>query len=378
MKTRLLTLLVALFALTLSAQATDEITSLKLTIRHNGGNAQRQEFPVSDFAELSLLDETTTSIIIEKVEVETSGTVTDVNFVATLFSTQAGKDDDEWRVMPMSKQTDGTWLLDMGDGVELVENDWLGKNKTKTFEFYIQAKNASGNDIFYNNGGNDYKVTFTTGDGGSEDQWKVKFYSDNTATLGLMVDGEPWSTSFTGNVIREKYYGWNPGVVNSLVIDNFSTVFIHNDGVDIRDVSLQYKVYEEGADGQWNGISANEAYEEEVYNSKKDVYEHRKAYSANNLKVNVTQGLSVDKTYVLDLFYQVVTTDGDYILFGKYNEGTKFTFSINKNGDPDFIESVSDAKQVNNTGVVYDLQGRSVMRITQPGIYIVNGQKVMK
>lgn len=378
MKTRLLTLLVALFALTLSAQATDEITSLKLTIRHNGGNAQRQEFPVSDFAELSLLDETTTSIIIEKVEVETSGTVTDVNFVATLFSTQSGKDDDEWRVMPMNKQTDGTWLLDMGDGVELVENDWLGKNKTKTFEFYIQAKNASGNDIFYNNGGNDYKVTFTTGDGGSEDQWKVKFYSDNTATLGLMVDGEPWSTSFTGNVIREKYYGWNPGVVNSLVIDNFSTVFIHNDGVDIRDVSLQYKVYEEGADGQWNGISANKAYEEEVYNSKKDVYEHRKAYSANNLKVNVTQGLSVDKTYVLDLFYQVVTTDGDYILFGKYNEGTKFTFSINKNGDPDFIESVSDAKQVNNTGVVYDLQGRSVMRITQPGIYIVNGQKVMK
>ena len=39
------------------------------------------------------------------------------------------------------------------------------------------------------------------------------------------------------------------------------------------------------------------------------------------------------------------------------------------------IESVFDA---DNTGVIYDLQGRQLKQVTNNGIYIVNGKKVLK
>jgi len=326
MKTRFLTLLVALIAMAVGVQAADGITSLKLTIKHNGGKSFTQTFPSAGWEDLDLTDEKTTSLIIEKVEVETSGTVTDVAFNAVMYNAITGMSPkDEFRSLPLTAQADGTWTLEMGDKGELVESDW--NNKTKAFEFYVQAKNSSGKDIYYNNGSQNYKVIFTTGEGGSAN-WQVKFYKDETATLNLVINGKGQNYTFTGDAVRTPGTDQQPGQLASLVIDGFTLQFIRNDGISINDVSIQYKVYEEGQSAGWGRIDAQNYAEESVYNKDKGVYENRMTYSANGLSIDVAKGLERNKNYVLEIMYQVVTSTGEYFFLGRDQESSLFKFSI--------------------------------------------------
>ena len=165
MKTKIFTLLMALFALVWSAKAS-EITSLRLTLSMNGGETFTEMIPASGFDEL-LLGGYITSLKIHKAEVTTSGTFTDMKFKATMYKTANGgpESDAEWQEVGFVDVGDGNWMIDIPGGRDLVDGSW--DNKFKTFEFYIQGKDNSGNDVFYNNGGEDYKVTFSTGSGGT-------------------------------------------------------------------------------------------------------------------------------------------------------------------------------------------------------------------
>ena len=306
--------------------STDVITNMKLTISYNGEQFT-QSFDASGFQMLDLTAEFTNSMIIKKVEVQTQGTVSDVVFVATMNPADETPNSDNWENMPLQWNKDGEgWVLDFGDGIELTKE--IEDSQPRIFQFYVQAKNSAGSDIFYNNGGETYKVKFTYQGGGNEN-WKVKFYKDGTAGLGLLVNGEQWSTSYTGDAIRERYYGWNPGEVSSLAIDNFSLSFIRNDDVSIDNVKLKYRVYEDDATGgDWTSITADLTSYDDIYDKNKDVTEHHMYFSASNLSTNVTSGLESGKGYVLELYYKVTTTDGSTIDFGKDKDGMKFYFSI--------------------------------------------------
>lgn len=294
--------------------ASQQIKSLKLTVRHNKGEAFTQEFPAENFPEFDLTDKQTTSLIIEKVEVEADASVSDVNFYGTIFSANSSPSPNEWQSFPLQSQGGGNWVLDMGAGVELIESKWLTENKTKTFEFFVQAKDGSGNDIYYNNGGEDYKVTFTTGESGGQ---KIQFVGDNAGTIVLRADNNELSYTFDKNGNRNPNY--QPGQVNSLSIEQFSVMFSHADGVDFNDVSLQYKVYEEGHADEvgWNRIDAM-SYN---YLDGNTVYFY-------NQKANceVTNGLEPGKEYVLEMIFQVVA-DGKYFFLGKDKEDSRFRFS---------------------------------------------------
>ena len=306
--------------------STDVITNMKLTISYNGEQFT-QSFDASGFQMLDLTAEFTNSMIIKKVEVQTQGTVSDVVFVATMNPADETPNSDNWGNMPLQWNKDGEgWVLDFGDGIELTKE--IEDSQPRIFQFYVQAKNSAGSDIFYNNGGETYKVKFTYQGGGNEN-WKIKVYSENTAVLGLKINGEDWSTSYRGDAIREHYYGWNPGEVSSLAIDNFSLSFIRNDDVSIDNVKLKYRVYEDDATGgDWTSITANLSSYGDIYNKDKDVTEHYMAFSASDLSQDVTSGLENGKGYVLELYYKVTTTDGSTIDFGKDKDGMKFYFSI--------------------------------------------------
>lgn len=305
--------------------STDVITNMKLTIKHNGGNAFTQEFPASGFDTVDLTNEITSSLIINKVEAAAPDDMSEVSLLADVYN--SGSSAEKWITMPLTKQGNGTWLLTVPDSQgELIKNE--NDTNTKIFEFYLKATDSQGNSVYYNNGGQNYKVTYKIAGGESSD-WKIKVYSENTAELGLKIDGEDWSTSYTGNAIRERYYGWNPGEVSSLAIDNFSLSFIRNDDVSIDNVKLKYRVYEDDATGgDWTSITANLTSYEDIYNKNKDVTEHYMCFSASNLSTNVTSGLESGKGYVLELYYKVTTTDGSTIDFGKDKDGMKFYFSI--------------------------------------------------
>lgn len=297
------------------SSSSGDIKNLTLTIRLNGGEAFTQDIPAENFPIVDLTDERTTSLIIVKVEVEAEESVSDIHFTGTMYSTSEGgqSNPDEWRSFPLQNLSNGKWELDMGEGIELVEEKWLNQNKTKTFEFYVQGTSDSGNQVFYNNGGANYKVTFSTGEG---DDWKVKFLDEVTAELDLRVNDELQVYAFYGNGSRDP--SEQPGLLSSLTIEQFDIIFRVKEGLSTKDVSLQYKVYEEGHadEGWWNRIDA-----QQYFNQGDNImYCH-----AENLGQQVADGLEVGKNYVLEVCYQIVI-NGEYIFFGKDTEDCKFRF----------------------------------------------------
>ena len=356
MKTRIYTLMIALLTFVMGAQATEGIKSLKMTIIHDGDEFT-ESFPASDWPQ-QVINGRTTSIKIKRVEVETDESILYVGFIATMYDAEDGwqHNDDEWRTLSLENKGGGKWVLDMGEGAELVESEWLSKNKTKTFEFFIYADYGQNTTSYhYNNGGQNYKVTFSTGEGGGETSWKVKFFKEETATLELKIDDSMRIYTFGGNAGRDPGTNQQPGQLKSLVIDGFSVSFIYNDDVKISDVSLQYKVYEEGTEAGWNRIDCTRTDKDDIYNSEKDRVEHLMVCSADKLEREVAAGLETGKNYVLEAHYQVVTADGDYIFLGKNAETSMFRFSISTDTA---IESHAATQP--STDVRYNLSGQRV------------------
>lgn len=306
-----------------------DIKNLTLTIRLNGGEAFTQDIPAENFPIVDLTDERTTSLIIVKVEVEAEKSVSDLQFTGTMYSASEGgpSNDDEWRSYSLQNKGNGKWELDMGEGIDLVDPSWLNKPKTKTFEFYISGTGGSGNQVFYNNGGANYKVTFSTGEGGD---WKIKFLEESTADLLLNVGGEGRSYSFNGDGSRTPED--QLGQISSLAIDQFALWFRYNDGVKTNDVSLQYRIYEEGQepDGGWSRIDAPQFY---------DQGSNTMFFYTDMMGLDVTNGLEPNKDYVLEVNYQVVV-DGEYFFLGKHKEGSKFRFFLTENTSQEEIYSV--------------------------------------
>ena len=303
------------------------IKNLILTVRLNGGEAFTQEIPAEGFPVVDLTDEQTTSLIIEKIEVQAIESVSDVSFLGTMYSTNSGSSGDEWREYNMEYKSNGRWMLYFGEGVELVEEDWIGQNKTKTFEFYVQGTNGSGNQIFYDNGGAHYKVTFSTGE---STDWKIKFLDGITAGLTFSLDGEERIYNFNG--AGDRVPEDQLGQVSSLVINGFALQFNMAEGVKTNDVSLQYRVYEEGQEpeGGWNRIDATHLDEEE--GNKMFCY-------AEDVERNVTNGLEPNRVYILEVNYQVVVGE-EYFFLGKNKESSRFRFTLTENVVQDEIYSV--------------------------------------
>ena len=303
------------------------IKNLILTVRLNGGEAFTQEIPAEGFPVVDLTDEQTTSLIIEKIEVQAIESVSDVSFLGTMYSTNSGSSGDEWREYNMEYKSNGRWMLYFGEGVELVEEDWIGQNKTKTFEFYAQAYDGSGSQFLYNNGGANYKVTFSTGESGD---WKIKFLEESTADLLLNVGGEGRSYSFNGDGSRTPED--QLGQISSLAIDQFALWFRYNEGVSTNDVSLQYRVYEEGQEpeGGWSGIDAPQFY---------DQGSNTMFFYTDMMGLDVTSGLEPNRVYILEVNYQVVVGE-EYFFLGKNKESSKFRFTLTENVVQDEIYSV--------------------------------------
>ena len=305
------------------------IKNLTLTIRYNGEEAFTQDIPAENFSPVDLTDERTTSLIIVKVEVEAEESVSDIHFTGTMYSTSEGgqSNPDEWRSFPLQNLSNGKWELDMGEGIELVEEKWLNQNKTKTFEFYVQGTNGSGSQFLYNNGGANYKETFTTGEGGD---WKIKFLDGITAGLTFSLDDSYKEYNFNG--AGDRVPEDQLGELSSLCIEQFALQFYTADGVKTNDVSLQYRIYEEGQEpeGGWNRIDATYLDNEE--GNKMFCY-------TDMMGINVTNGLEPNKDYVLEVNYQVVVGE-EYFFLGKNKESSKFRFTLTENVVQDEIYSV--------------------------------------
>ena len=307
----------------------EEIYSVILTISHNGGEPYEVYFDHENQPTLNLEGQTT-SLKIMKAEVWTSDGIRSVEVFGTMYNTENGgpSGSNEWRAMPLNPSGSGYWMLEFGkEGYEIIEEEWLNDNRSKTFQFYVKGQDGSGNDILYNNGGADYKVTFSTGEGAD---WKIKFLEESTADLLLNVGGEGRSYSFNGDGSRTPED--QLGQISSLAIDQFALWFRYNDGVKTNDVSLQYRIYEEGQepDGGWSRIDAPQFY---------DQGSNTMFFYTEMMGVDVTSGLEPNRVYILEVNYQVVVGE-EYFFLGKNKESSKFRFTLTENVVQDEIYSV--------------------------------------
>ena len=358
-----LALVVALVAIAMGAQA-QSITSLKAKVSINGGAVMEQELPATEFPVVDLTTEgATTSFVIKDIIVGTSGSVSNVSFWVRVQKVDTSN-PHEFTEVPLTYES-GVWhvsastleQLGFPNGVELVEPSM--SSDPRYLEFYIVANNS----ISWNNGGENYKIKFSTA---GETEAKVKFYKENTAGINISANGEEEKDiTYTGDFVREKWYGWQPGEVSSLVIDDIDVTISCEDGSLIKSVSMQYKVYEEGQAAQWNTIEAT------LYSTGSGS-SHRH-YKAENKAIDVVKGLTSGKNYTLEIAYLVETTEGQNIYLSKGLKNDKFNFKVKEGTGVN--EVAAEGAKV--SGKCYNAAGQQVSAGSN-GLLIQDGKKVIK
>ena len=306
-----------LYVVNLQQQA--GITSFGITINMGGGDEQ-QTMPASGMPEVDLSEggtEAESTFIIRGYKAMTTGDIQSVQMVAAIY--QYGASPVEWHNVSASQVSAGNWQADALD-IDLLEG--LAEGKTYVLEVYLEATDANGQKYYYNNGGGNYKVRFMVG--GSQSQ-PVTFYDQETAGLGLNVNGS--LVDFTLNGDGTKTPDGHLGTLQSLSIENFWVRCLRQSGVELGDVSLQWRVLSrESLINDWNRVDYQ-------YQNDEQGDKHKKYFAADNLYIDVAQNCEAGKDYMLEVMYQLIdTTTGKYYFFAKDQEVGRFYFTIGNAG----------------------------------------------
>ena len=306
------------------------ITSVTISYTFNG-EQKRLVCPASGLDVVDLSGTVAENFKIDAITVQTNGTINDLKILAANY--KSGDDPEKIDDIPLSQRGD-TWYLMIGD-----DEGWIVQNNdhstaTRYFSFYFVANEDDDNPVVYNNGGSYYSIRYKTegkggggGEGGGGQSGNITFYDKNTATLSLGMTGG-WSSDITytyaGDGSRD--ISDQPGGVSSLQISNF-TLRLQRASADleIESVSVQYKVYEEGSDGQWNTLN---------YDFQEDEGGNilAKKYTGTTSTQDLTKGLKEGTTYVLEVKYQIIDKNGNYYFFKPSGGNDLYKFSVNNSG----------------------------------------------
>jgi hypothetical protein len=330
------------------------IKSLTLTISHDG-EVFTESFPASGWQN-KVIEGKTSSIKIMKAVVETSKPMKYVGFIATMYNAEDGWQHDEngWRTVDFQKQGDGTWVIDLGEGQELVESEWLNANKTKTFEFFVYAEDEAGTPIHYNNGGQDknYKVTFSTGGGEDADAIKdVKLtFSMNGQELTQDLPASDWQ---------------------NLVVDE-----------KINSLKIKRVVVETGKTMKSVGLVAGMFMSEEPVKLSDDAKIDFMNVGDGVWMIDLGEGVEILEPIdgavsgiTLNFVFYICAKDEAGNTFYYNNGGENYKVTITPRDDPNAIENVNANANANTK--LYNLSGQPVTR-TYRGIVIQNARKVLR
>jgi hypothetical protein len=313
------------------AAVAQSITSATISYTFNGQGG-RISLPASGFSTLDLSGTVAEYFKINSVTVQTNGTINDLKILVADY--KSGDDPEKIDDNPLSQRGD-TWYLMLGD-----DEGWIvdGKKSTATryFSFYFVANEDDDNPVVYNNGGSYYSIRYKTDDGqgggGGGQSGNISFYDTYTAALTLsMTGGKESNINYMYNGDGTRNISDNPGGVSSLQISNF-TLRLKRASADleIASVSLQYKVYEEGSDGQWNGMEFTEQEDEGG-----DIL--AKKYVGTRATSDLAYGLKEGTNYVLEVMYQVVDKSGNYYFFKPSSWYGQYRFSVNGGGSGESV-----------------------------------------
>lgn len=308
---------------TVNLQAEVGINSFSIVINMGGGN-EEQEIPSSGMPEVDLTDNGTNAeraFVIDGFKATTTGEMTTVKMFGAVY--KVGQQAAEWHAVTAQQVSEGNWQA-TGQNIDLM--DGLTVGETYILEVYLEATDAEGNKYYYNNGGENYKVRFKVGD--SSQQEPVTFYDQETAGLGMIVNGT--LVDFTLNGDGTKTPDGHLGTIQKLYIDNFWVRCLRDSGVELGDVSLQWRLRNSGGDVIYGWSRIDHQYQTDEQGDK-----HKKYFWANGLAVDVLQNCETGQDYTLEVSYQLIDTKtGKYYFFAINEEVGRFYFTVGNAGLP--------------------------------------------
>lgn len=300
-------------------QAETGINSFSIVI-NMGHENEEQAIPESGMPEVDLTENGTNAegfFVIDGFKATTTGDMTAVKMFGAVY--QAEGQANLWHEVAAQKVNDGNWQA-TGQNIDLLKDLVVGN--TYILEVYLEATDAEGNKYYYNNDGANYKVRFMVG----EQQEPVTFYDQETAGLGLTINGT--LVDFTLNGDGTKTPDGHLGAVQSLSIDNFWVRCLRDSGVELGDVSLQWRVIDSGENVIYGWSRLDYQYQTDEEGDK-----HKKYFWANDLGADVLQYCENGQDYTLEVSYQLIDTKtGKYYFFAKNEEVGRFYFTVGNAG----------------------------------------------
>lgn len=372
MKTKLLTLLVAMFVFAESAKADFDFTHFSINFyAQHLTHRDNYDFSFSKTgAEDVKIEEPVTSLEVTQIYVDYNRPeckyeeqLSKLKFWYTVYNTQDGgpSENSVWKSIDFHVNESGI-IPTSYIHQEISKGEWLRHDTPKTIMFYVEGKDRMGNTRSYNNGGENYKLNFTV----AKSDNIIKFCEEDL-TPGLRfryyVNREEWHGAKIyfnddGSFSTNDNDGVMPapddfGKISSLFLYETHIIFdcAEDLGLNDTDASFWYKVYEEGHgnDVDWNKLDLDEYY------NTHDKHIHASISDFDgNPSINLTEGLELNKNYVFEVYYQVIADEKCYTLGKKENEGTKFKFTTRTaqiiEGP---IKSMMLAYSLGNNDVVY-------------------------
>lgn len=354
-------LLLVLILLPEAIQAS-EIKSVTLSVV----TEEAEEIPVSQqsWGDMQEIKEELSTFLLKGYTATTEGDISSVSMYAAIYKVGNTPKDDNWSpAIEASKTGDNTWSFMDEKGHNLLGD--LTKGESYILEFYFVGSDGS-NTFYYKNGEQNFKVKFKVG---SDDNWTLRLQeTDNASMVKMTFNGKQISASYD-NYFNRTITGNSEELnadISSATLDYWYFKVESKESLTNAKVSLQYKVYEQGTEGMWNTVLKTTT---SITAAGIFYYTYE---SGNNLNINLLKGTEPDKTYVLEVMYQIIFND-NYYMFGKGYPGCKFTFKTAKD------TGITDVKaSTANQGPLYNLQGVKVGK-DYHGIVIQNGKKwIMK
>lgn len=298
-------------------------------------------------------------------DMSVSATAFDLYYSVYRYGTEA----TEWKKVTGTSADGHTWTCT--PAANLMAG--LAKGKNYILEFYFKAT-VEGNDVLFNNGDNNYKLQFLCDDQ-NPDVGETGFNVDGQKMVSVAMTSdldEPYKYMYNLASCKSEYENGavQLGEIPMLTFSAFRAMWKREStDVEIAEMSVQYKIYEPGQDGQWNGIVARDNFYME------DQLEASSQWREGFTFTDLVGG----KTYILELMPQLRTVDGKYYFLNDTDESTngnnvgfKFQFTYAETTGVDTIVSPSTS-----TTTLYNLAGQRVDKAYK-GIVISNGKKILR
>ena len=332
------------------------IKSLMLAYSLGNNDVEFPMLPESGFPE-TILQEPISSFKIYGGEAVTEETIQTLELLIRSRDADDADSEAAWQVIPFTDNGFGMWTIELLEPKELVREYWQEEHKRITFELYIEARDQNGDLVYFNNGGEGYKFTFTCGEDTSAKGIKnftltIDFNGEIAPIPVPATDGDEVEVPFplyVFKVLKAEVNTYTP----MKAVYFFSSLYNTADGISYDESAWEITSFVKQDNNKW---VIDLPYGKELIDEEW-----------------LLQNTRMRKTYTF--FVRAEGEDGKDYFFNNGDNLYKITFTCD---DADGIREMKNEElRMKNDGPIYNLAGQRMTGM-QKGINIIGGKKVLK